>query len=271
MKCILTYIICLLIFSCKQKEIKKPIWVNNSKSVYTSADTFIFITNGKKWEANLVSFIQPLPITSKFSNDSLFIQLNPSKGVVEGLAQLCLQNGKATHVYHFYLQNESKSITKLKDYRSPKTVNPDSGLLQHRIKHVIDENRNIVSGENGSLFFEDKLQFSPIVKTYRAIANEPLTAHYVQAGSATSIPIVALYNENLKQYEIKVGVIYDANQNIIADGTNITFEYSNASTKGIANATTLNGIAKILLPFTKNSGYNLVAKIHQTKSVTIKL
>jgi hypothetical protein len=257
--------------SCNKKDATKPLWINGNKTTYSTTDTFIFITKEKKWTANLLSFVQPLPTTITTSNDTLFVQLNAAKGILDGKAQLCLQQGSTAFIYTFNLQNDTTSSSILKDYRSPKTVNPDSSLLQHRIIHHIDSNRNIVKIENNDYFFEDRITFLPTVKTYRAIKNEPLTAHYVQAGSANAIPIKATYNEALQQYEIKVGVIYDIHKNVISDGTNVEFEYSNALSKGIANATTLNGAAKIILPILKNNGFSIVATIHQTKSETLKL
>jgi hypothetical protein len=271
MKSFIAFTILLLLLSCSKKEATKPLWINGNKVSYSTTDTFIFITNEKNWTASLFSFVQPLPTILNASNDTIFVQLNAAKGVLNGKAQLCLQQGNSTFNYSFYLQNKVDSTSILKDYRSPKTVNPDSSLLQHRIIHHIDSNRNIIKVKNNDYFFENSVTFSPKVKTYRAIENEPLTAHYVQAGSATAIPIQAKYNEPVQQYEIQVGIIYDAHKNIISDGTNVAFEYSNTQSKGIANATTLNGIAKVILPISKNIGYSIVAKINKIKSKPLKL
>jgi hypothetical protein len=219
----------------------------------------------------MLTFTQPIVLNVSYNNDILKVNWHENKGVVDGPAHICLQSGNESFFYPIYLQNKMQQSIIIKDYRSPKTVNPDSSLIQQSIKHKIDFNRNIQPNINGSYFFEEKIVIAPIVKTFRANANEPITASYMQAGTATNIPLKATYNATLQQYEIIAGTIYDGYKNIIANGTNVVFEYSNNSSKGIINATTINGIATVLMPIHSNENWNVVATINNIKSKKINL
>jgi hypothetical protein len=257
--------------SCNKKNIQKPIWINKGSAYYVNSDSFIFKSNTKEWKASMLTFTQPIVLNVSYNNDILKVNWHENKGVVDGPAHICLQSGNQSFFYPMYLQNKMQQSIIIKDYRSPKTVNPDSSLIQQSIKHEIDFNRNIEPNINGAYFLEENTALAPIVKTSRAIAAEPITANYMQAGTATNVPLKASYNTTLQQYEIVAGTMYDAHKNIIANGTNVVFEYSNNSSKGIMNATTINGIATVLLPIHANENWTVVATINNIKSKKINI
>ncbi len=219
----------------------------------------------------MLTFAQPIELNTFFKNGILKLKWIENTGLVEGPAHICLQSESEVFFYSIFLKNKNQPSIILKDYRSPKTVNPDSSLIQQSIKHQIDANRNIQSYLNGTYFLEEQLALAPIAETFRALAPEPLTASYILPGTATNIPIKASYNNTLQVYEIIVGTIYDAYKNIIADGTNVVFEYSSNTVLGKISATTKNGNASVLLPLYDNENWSVIACINNIKSEKINL
>jgi hypothetical protein len=261
----------LALFSCTHKNSPQPIWLNqNSSDCYTS-DTFLFKSNTKNWQTYLYTFAQPIPLHVDEHNDTLKINMDTTNGIIEGPAQICLQREEETIFYPIFIKNKINTSVITRDYRSPKTVNPDSSLIQQSIKLQFDLNRNIQVNKNDEYFFEEKITIAPIVKTSRALANEPITANYLQAGTVTNIPLHASYNNNLKQYIITAGPMYDAYKNIISEGTNVVFEFTSNTHKGLLNATTINGLATVFLPITNNDNYSVMARINTITSTKINI
>lgn len=269
MRVFLLHIILLLfITACKNKTVSKPIWINNTTLLSIPADSLIFKAKEKNWKASLQCFTQPISSQLHYTDSGFVIQVVNKEGIIEGPAQLILNYGRQYFYYDVMLVNKQIISTK-KDYRSPKTVNPDSSLQQQRIIHQIDKNRNIVSGD-GNYFKEEIITLSPKDGTYRAIENEPLSAYYVQAGSCVSINVKSSYNKERELFSVTAGPLKDKFNNTVADGTLVAFIYSDGTQTHRMEASLLDGVATVFIPSSgkKNSLY---AKVNETISNTINL
>jgi hypothetical protein len=261
----------ILLFSlaaCKNKAIEKPVWLNESATVQMPDAILQFSSTEKKWKATLQSFTQPIPLQLNYHDSGFVIRLLNQEGVTEGKAQIILDNSKQYFYYDVLLVNKQTSSTK-KDYRSPKTVNPDSSLQQQRILHQIDANRNIIS-INNNYFFEEEITLSPKAGSFRAIANEPMTAYYVQAGSCVSIIVKSTYNKEKEMFTVTTGPLKDKYNNTVADGTLVAFIYHDGEQTHRMEAVLLDGVANVFIPST-NKKYLLYAKVNETISNTISL
>ena len=119
-----------------------------------------------------------------------------------------------------------------------------------------------------AIFFEDNFKVSSKAGTYQTEENNPLNAYYVQAGSCVNINILhkKIMDKNIIQ--VFTGPLLDNFNNLIADGTLVTFYYQNDYTSTIT-ATTLSGYAQVEIPFSK--GLTIYAQINQLKSNLLKI
>jgi hypothetical protein len=262
----------LLLFTlaaCKNQTIEKPVWVNATDTLPVPGSRLVFTTPDEKWEATLYTVTQPVRYTTTYQNGKLSLQPAHHSGVSEGSAQLCLSSGNQHFFYTVYLKNVTP-LYLYKDYRSPKTVNPDSSLQQQRIVHSIDENRNIVQ-TNNRYFFEEEITLSPKSGVYRAIKEEPLSAYYVQPGSCTSIPLKALYKKDEKSFSVIAGPLKDKYNNTVADGTQVAFIYSDGVQTYRMETALLNGYAESSIPALPTRNMMLQAKVNETVSEKIQM
>lgn len=264
----------ILFFSlaaCNNKAIEKPLWLHNTTLLSIPADSLIFKAKGKNWEATILSFIQPVPLIINYTDSGFILSQNTNYGVVEGPAQLVISNGKHHFYYPVNLLNKEWSAIVNKDYCSPKTVNPDSSLNQQRIIHTIDCWRNLLyTKQKLQYFFEEEITLSPKAGTYRAIANEPLSAYYVQAGSCVSINVKSTYNKEKELFTVMAGPLKDKYNNTVADGTLVAFIYSDGEQTHRMEASLLDGVSTVFIP-SFNKKYSLYAKVNETISNRINL
>jgi len=267
-KLLLHIILLFSLAACKNKTVEKPVWLNESATVQMPDALLQFSSTDKNWKATLQSFTQPIPLQLNYHDSGFIIQLLNYEGVTEGKAQLILNNGKQYFYYDVLLVNEKKSSTK-KDYRSPKTVNPDSSLQQQRILHQIDANRNILSISN-NYFSEEEITLSPKAGTFRAIADEPLSSYYVLAGSCVNINVKSTYNKEKEIFTVTAGPLKDKYNNTVADGTLVAFIYNDEEHSYRMETALLDGVATVFIP-SANKKYSLYAKVNETISNTISL
>lgn len=258
----------LLLTACNNKTAIKPVLLNKTATVQMPDDVLHFSSVDKNWNATLQSFIQPIPVKIYYHDTGFDIQLINNEGVTEGRAQIILNNDSQFFYYDVILVNKHNNRTE-KDYRSPKTINPDSSLQQQRIIHQIDGNRNIVSKDR-NFFKEEIITLSPSSGTFYAIANESLSAYYVQAGSCVSIHLKYTYNKEKKIFTVTADSLKDKYNNNVADGTVVAFVYSNGIQTFRREAALLNGSASVFIPTSKNK-YTLFAKVNETNSNSINL
>jgi hypothetical protein len=258
--------------SCKSKQLEKPIWVNNSSTVVIPIDSLQFKTPVKGWKAELLSFIQPIPLIISYNDTGFYILSKTSTGAIEGRAQICLSKGKNYFYYPISIYNKPMAAVSVKEYRSPKTVNPDSSLVQQKIKHRIDQWRNLSPDSlTHKFFFEEIIVLKPKAGTFRAQADKSLTSFYMQPGSCTNIPVVMEYEKTENVYNVTAGPMTDKYGNKIADGTKAVFIYNDGNTDYRMESSALNGFASSNIPAEKGHTMHLSVHINETISTTIKL
>ncbi len=247
-------------------------WINSTDNLYYPKLKLEFKTDLKDWTATLLTFTQPIKLTTKYEDGKLIASAVSLNGITEGPAQICLKNENNIYFYEVSLQNEFISPVKYKDYRSPKTVNPDSSLLQQKIIHSIDSFRNIViTPAYKNYFHEEEILLLPEASITQAITSEPITSYYVLPGSCESIPVKFTYNDTLQSYLVTAGLLKDKYNNVAANGTKLNFIYFDSMQTYIMEASLLNGFAKISIPSPQRVSYNLIVKINNTYSSPINL
>lgn len=133
----------LIVASCTNKVVEKPIWVNKADTVQIQESPLVFKAKTKNWQGLLQSFVQPIPLQLIHTDTGFLLKPLSKKGFIEGPSTIILKNEEQFFYYDMVISN--KEVVKvMEDYRSPKTVNPDSSLEQQSIVHIIDANRNIV-------------------------------------------------------------------------------------------------------------------------------
>ncbi len=264
--------ITLLAMGCQRSAVKKPVWLNPAAVVAVPGALLHFNGSAADWQACLYSFTQPIQLNVRSGASGFTVSLAGVGGVLEGPAQLCLTAGEQSFYFPVELRNSKSAAITPRDYRSPKTVNPDSSLQQQRITHAVDSYRNLIPSEKDAGFFgEQEVNLSPRSATYRAIPNESLTAYYVQPGSCTDIPIEARYRRDVDSYQVTVGPLVDRYQNQVADGTLVNFMYEGSGETYRMEATVLNGFSTVMIPAEHRSRYRLKAAIQNAVSKTITL
>jgi hypothetical protein len=260
-----------MLAACNNKAVEKPAWINSTSLLSIPADSLIFKAKERNWEAGILSFTQPIPLKISYTDSGFILTQKTKYGAIEGPAQIVVSNGKRHFYYPVNLLNKEWSVITDKDYRSPKTVNPDSGLKQQRIIHTVDHWRNLLyTKQKLTYFLEQEITLSPKAGTYRAIANEPLTAYYVQPGSCIRINIKSVYNKEKELFTVTAGPLTDKYNNIVADGTLVSFIYSDSAQTWRMEAALLDGMATVYIP-AAGKKYRLQAKVNETISNTITL
>jgi len=268
----LNIFILIFFWACSPKNNDTLIWVNQSDSISIPTDSLIFDTPEKEgWKAYINSFIQSISLEIIPTVSGFKINLTEKNGIVEGPAHLIIQNSTQYKLYPIWLKNKSSMINRLTEYRSPKTVNPDSSLHQHNIYVNIDECRNLCALPSSDHYFKEEIiELAPIAGIYLGQKNNPITAYYVQPGSAKKIQLIATYRKADHCFLVSTNQLKDIHNNIIADGTNMIFTYWNQYGYHRMEALSMNGYVSIRIPASEKS-YTLYASIDQTKSSTIQL
>lgn len=265
-------ILLLSIAACQNKAVEKPVWLNKQDIVSFPNDSLVFKANGKNWQISLLSFTQPVPLTIRFTKEGFVLSPQNKFGITEGTAQLILSRGSQHFYYSLNLRNMTFGAAIEKDYRSPKTVNPDSSLAQHRILHTIDEWRNILTApQQLQPFYEDIIQLQPIAGTYRAQTGKALSSFYVQPGSAIAVEVKSEYLKYENAFVVTAGPLKDKHNNKVANGTTVAFIFTDDVHTYRMEAALLNGFASVKIPAEKNRPYRLIAKVNETVSKQIQL
>lgn len=269
--CYIIIFTCMLVSSCKQTQIEKPIPSVPLTTVYWPLEETTFIASSGDWEATLFTFTQPIAIDLTYTHSGFVLSQDSPEGIVEGPVKICLKNGKHLFYYDAWLKNRKHASIESIDLRSPKTVNPDSSLYQQRIAFEIDEWSNVVrSNHDDQLFQEEEILLLPVAGIYRAQEHRPLSAFEVQSGSCVSIPIKTSLSKEGKYVLVKVGPLYDEHQNLIADGTVINLICDDGQFTYRTETALISGFAESEIPIERNRDYQINARVHTTHSRTIQ-
>lgn len=265
-------ILLVMLAACQNKPVERPVWLNPSATLVVPGKALPFSSKQGVWQATLLSFAQPLPLVVQAREGGFTVNLTSAVGIIEGPAQLYLSSKDEHIVYAVNLRNKAQSVVTAIDYRSPKTVNPDSSLAQQRTRHGIDLYRNLCPiGQKPLYFQEDELTLSPRAGTFRAIPDKEISSFYVQPGSCTQLPIQATYQPKTNSYRVLAGPLTDRYNNTVADGTQVEFVYTDGVYTHTMEAALLHGVAMVNIPADSPARYRLSASIHTTVSRTIDL
>lgn len=248
--------------ACAKKEYQPPLPSRSLDTLSIPLPPLYFTADGREWIANLQAFVQPIPLEISYSETGFQLEQIHRAGVLEGPAKLHLQSGDHHFTYEVYLKNADKSKVNVVDYRSPKTVNPDSILQHQKILLAKDEWMNIVPVEEGNGYFlEEELSTPAQSGVYYAQKAKPISAYYVQPGSCVAIPLRATYLKNENLYEIEAGPLKDQYGNNIADGSLLVFHYSDGQMVYRREVASYGGQARTLIKADSLKHFSLYAKI----------
>jgi hypothetical protein len=270
-QCLYHIAILLLLGACN-KPCEQPVWANPQKKLVYPDMQLRFISSSNNWSASLLSFVQPINLTITYHKGGFTLTAPNRIGIIEGPAQICLSAGGRYFYYPFNLINKDKAAIAQKEYRCPKTVNCDSSLQQQRMLHAIDAYRNLVGGKDTASWFDESvITLAPRAGTYRALANEPLSAFYVQPGSCVNIPLATQYDKEKKCFTVTAGPLRDKYENTVADGSLVAFEYYDQSKTFRMEAVLQHGYASVSIPVLGGESMRIKAKLNETTSATIQL
>ncbi len=273
MRTLLLHII-LLIFvaACTNPKPVKPIWANATDTLLLPHANLEFLTATEGCKATLLTCTQPIALPVNYAKGKLVAELQRTGGIIEGNAEICLSVGTAFFYYPVFLKNGSVTKPVTKDYRSPKTVNPDSALHHQRLLHRIDAYRNLVTLDNSSRYFrEEEVYLGSKTGTFRAVKNLALSSYYVQPGSCVNIPLTLTYNIVQNAYCIKAGPLKDRYNNMVGNGTMVAFIYGNNRATYRVERTLQDGFATAMIPAEMAVGCTLQARVNETVSCYINL
>ena len=261
-----------LLASCKKSQVDKPVWINKTDTLFFFFSEPVFSASDKSWTATLFTTTQPVAYCTTFENGKLVLKMQEHIGVIEGPAQIGLSFQKQHFFYPVFIKNNPVLSFIDKEYRSPKTVNPDSGLHQQRILHRFDLFRNLYPNQvNANYFFFFFFTLAPKAGVYRAVKDEALSAYYVQPGSCTTIAVHATFNAATNCFNVVAGPLKDIYQNTVANGTLVIFKYTDNKQSFRMEAALLDGYATVVIPAALNTTYSLTAQVNQTISKQIIL
>lgn len=267
----LTFLL-LVLAGCNKSTVQKPVWVNPQAILSVPIDSLVFQSASKNWNAVLLSFTQPIPLTVLPLENGFRLKQATGYGGTEGPARLVLSCNGQSFYYPVFLRNKTFSQIDEKDYRSPKTVNVDSSLQQQRLVHSIDAWRNLVYTLNTSLYFlEDSIVLQPRAGVFRAQKEKALSSFYVQPGSPLSVPVRATFLVAPEVFRVTAGPLQDAYNNVVTDGMQVVFLYTDSINHYRMEAATQNGMATVWVPATNGQSFALKAMVHQTVSPTLQL
>jgi hypothetical protein len=269
---ILVVISVLFFTACKTRTAKRPLWTNAVDSLQLPNIQLQFIAEEKEWQARLLTATQPIALRVTQQRDQLVLDMFQPRGVIEGDASICLSTQGQYFYYPVYLINEYDTLQLNREFRSPKTVNPDSGLYLHRMKHATDVYRNILPTQpRQKYFYEERVSLPPKAGLYRAVAAEPLTTYYVLPGSCATIPLMYSYNKQENCFYVTAGVLKDKDNNIVADGTMVAFIYGDEEETYRIEVSLLCGKAIAIIPAEEGRRLTIRARINETISSPVIL
>lgn len=270
MRKVSTLSVFILFFICCKKQVEMPIVLTKSDTLFYQSINLKFKTNETRWDAYLTTFTQPIKLHTSFENNVLRVYYKSKNGIIEAPTKVCLVNRNKIFTYNYFLKNSDNVKIISKDYRSSKTVNPDSSLHHDKISYKIDKWQNLIS-INNLIFNQQQINHKPKVATYNAIPQKNISAYYIVPGSCTSIELNYEKDAVRGFFVVSTTQLFDKYQNIIANGTKVKFELFNNKEVFKAYSATENGVAKIRLPIQMYKGFEAKATIHLVNSPSILL
>ena len=283
MRHVLIAILSMGVVSCGNQMVHAPEIVYKPDSLYSNiTDSIVLLLdagNATPYHFYLITAVQPLLLEATTRHGKTTVLLKSADGFCEGPAAICCVAGRQNFFYPVQLiyPMEDQLVQIKKDYRSPKTVNPDSSLLQQRILYNMDKRRILlplsgeINGELSSFYYSDSIQLAPVTATYLVDTTSPVTSIYVQPGTNTKLVLTAKPDKKEHCFTVQTNPLNDKVQNKVADGTLVSFVYNDGLMTGRIEAGTCRGIARVKIPFAENRKITVKAIINDSSSPTLTL
>lgn len=234
---------------------------------------YTFLVNPElQWSTSIQTFRQTYLIKNEIIDSILSLHISLEETFNEGSAYLILNDGISNYFYPLVLKNNYKR-TKWKkfDFRSPKTVNTDSTLQHQSLIYYLDTLQNILLSDTSSYFPFKKISLNTLTEKKQALAFQNLSTYYVNPGNAISIELQYIKNLIKNKYTISTLPLKDKYNNIVTDGTLLTFTILQNKKTIIQEVQTQNGIAQIEVPIDAKANTSITAHTATTISNTLHL
>lgn len=188
---------------------------------------------GEEWKFVLLTQRQPILLKPEFHQGAGVIPLQFPFDFYQGPAVLCCMHGERRYFYSLLLVDDRVAGRPViqKEYRSPKTVNPDSSLAQQRICFDLDTSRNILPyarrypGMPTPYFYSDTVWLPPVARTLVVQPPANISAVYVQPGTVGDIALRGAFSVSDRGFSLWTENLQDRFGNAIADGTMVDFVF----------------------------------------------
>lgn len=255
-----------LFSTCFQEHTIKPELLNTSFILSPYKDTIYFRTPHKAWKIEFYGSVQPIPFVISHKDDLLTIVPKYSLSIPVSFLHIVLSAGNHFYVFRFQYQNHFQTVSNRK-YRSPKSVNTDSVLLQYSLEHTISTNRNIIYRPINDSYFEEKaLMIDPLAGTFTEDVNDSRSSFYVQPGSPSEITLTYSYDSTNGFYRILTNSLVDLFGNKISNGTAIRYYVKNRKHYKIYEQVVIDGVSSIFVQNQDVDSVQIIAKIGILKS-----
>ena len=277
-------VIPLFCFCCRNKQtVQAPHFYHKPDTLFNHEPDSLVLsladTVSGKWEYFLLTPRQPILLRSIARGGKIVIPFQFKDQFSEGPAAICCTKNGIAFFYPLQLVYRAgdETVAVKKDYHSPKTVNPDSSLMQQRIIFVMNQQRNLLrlppNFKKGPTryFFSDSIRLKPVTAIYLPEPSYPVSAIYVQPGTDIPFGLTAKYVAGENAFIISTGCIKDKYENIVADGTSVSFLYRNNNSIYRMEAPSWQGIATVKIPADASQTFTVSAVINEfhSKSITI--
>ena len=247
--------------TCFQEHTVKPKLLNTSFILRPYKDTIYYRLPHKSWKIEVYGSVQPIPFVISHIDDLVTIVPKYSLSIPTSFLHVVLSTGNHFYVFRFQYQNNFQTVSNRK-YRSPKSINTDSVLLQYSLEHTISSNRNIIYRPINDSYFEEKvLMIDPLAGTFAEDVNDPRSSFYVQPGSPSEIKLSYSYDSTNGYYRIFTNRLVDHFGNKIANGTAITFYVTNIKYYKTYEQVIINGVSSIVVQNHDVDTVQILAKI----------
>lgn len=278
MRMILKIMILSVLTGCAGGDVSLPVLLHRPDTLSAGRpDSMVFagMDMEKAGDFYLQTTRQPFLLSTHSRKDTLVVSLDLPADLTEGNGWIHYSYAGKPDYFPLYLSASQNRSEGLIEYRSPKTVNPDSSLFQQRIRYRLDAGRNLLplvtTEREGDFFSCDTIKMPARAGIYPAADSSRLKAVYVQAGSPLTIAVSASFDKEADCFVIRTSLMKDRFENPIADGTLVVFEYRSGGRFFRREVPVRSGVAMTRLPANESGYEELRAGIGEMYSRPINL
>jgi len=217
--------------------------------------------------------VQTIPLPVQRKEGKWLIEAGELHGITEGPATLLVQGGNNRVSRQVWQCNQPTPSLYRAVYFTPKTINLDSAQEVHHMEHLVDNWRNLHPLDSGrSGYFDERfLALGTRAATYRGIADRPLSAYYVHAGSSNGIPLTFRFDDSSATVHLRAGPLKDSYNNRAANGTLVVFTLRRGTSIIQHETRILDTFATLTVPQSQAVGAELQVSIHRTHSAVLTI